>query len=289
MKNLYGEVFREMREEKGYSIAETARNIVTPSFVSKFERGQSNISLDAFLKLLERINVNMAEYTFRINGYEKSEFGQLIDDCMHSYNIRDTNGLEKLHRYQLGLFEFTNIKAYKIKAIMVQSFLEDFSDFKVSEADRKYMYEYLFSLESWGYFEISVFGNAITIFSIEQLTMIAKTLLHKTGLLDVQPTVKDTMLKALLNIIGQLIDMKDRKNVEYLLKKLKSQNIKNDGIRLKVKFYEGILAIMRGNSTEGLDSCTKVLEAYDLIDETIARINSEKLLNRIVSEYMTEK
>ena len=52
----YGKVFREIREEKGISVRETAKGIVSNSFLSKYELGKSNISFENLFLLLDRIN-----------------------------------------------------------------------------------------------------------------------------------------------------------------------------------------------------------------------------------------
>ena len=54
MENLYpfGATFKYLREARGLSLKEAASDIVSPQFLSQFEKGDKGISLENFAKLL---------------------------------------------------------------------------------------------------------------------------------------------------------------------------------------------------------------------------------------------
>lgn len=69
----YGEAFRYLRESRGFTIKRTAENIVSPQFLSKFEKNNSSISLVNFSRLLVRLGVTFDDF-FRLYYGESVEF-----------------------------------------------------------------------------------------------------------------------------------------------------------------------------------------------------------------------
>lgn len=53
----YGEVLHELRVGKQMTLAKTAGDIVSASFLARFEKGETNISLEHFTRILQRLNV----------------------------------------------------------------------------------------------------------------------------------------------------------------------------------------------------------------------------------------
>ena len=60
----YGETFHQLRVGKGLTLKELADEQASVSFLSKFEQGQSKISVDRLMHLLKKLNVTADEYFF---------------------------------------------------------------------------------------------------------------------------------------------------------------------------------------------------------------------------------
>ncbi len=83
MENLYpfGATFKYLREARGLSLKEAASDIVSPQFLSQFEKGDKGISLENFAKLLIVIGAlenfkadNMKEL---VNLYDDTKYKEL--------------------------------------------------------------------------------------------------------------------------------------------------------------------------------------------------------------------
>ncbi len=83
MENLYpfGATFKYLREARGLSLKEAASDIVSPQFLSQFEKGYKGISLENFAKLLIVIGAlenfkadNMKEL---VNLYDDTKYKEL--------------------------------------------------------------------------------------------------------------------------------------------------------------------------------------------------------------------
>ncbi|HEM6272917.1 TPA: helix-turn-helix transcriptional regulator [Streptococcus suis] len=63
-----GPHFREMRIKRGLSIKEAARDIVSPQFLSQFEKGQKGISVENFSRLLISIGLDWQDWAETYRG-----------------------------------------------------------------------------------------------------------------------------------------------------------------------------------------------------------------------------
>lgn len=64
----FGQHFRTWRKRRGLSLKEAAGDIVSPQFLSQFERGQKNISLTIFSRLLISIGVDWTDFILDYSG-----------------------------------------------------------------------------------------------------------------------------------------------------------------------------------------------------------------------------
>jgi len=59
-----GKLYRQLRKERGYTIAQVADEQNSRSFISKFEQGASSISIHRLERLLENIHVTVEEFYY---------------------------------------------------------------------------------------------------------------------------------------------------------------------------------------------------------------------------------
>ena len=75
MKNYdsLGRVFHDFRTNRNITLKQVADETVSVSQISRFERGETDISLTKFLKMLENMHVEMNEFMDTMRGYDKTE------------------------------------------------------------------------------------------------------------------------------------------------------------------------------------------------------------------------
>ncbi|MGT2865637.1 helix-turn-helix domain-containing protein [Streptococcus fryi] len=81
----YGAAFKKLREERGLTIKATAQDIVSPQFLSKFEKEDSSISLENFNKLLIRIGVTWEDFFETYQGESIEFLIQHLHRCLTNY------------------------------------------------------------------------------------------------------------------------------------------------------------------------------------------------------------
>ncbi|HFU3977132.1 TPA: helix-turn-helix domain-containing protein, partial [Streptococcus suis] len=65
----FGEIFKILRESKNLSLREASEGAISMAQLSRFERGQSSISIDSFFQCLDNINVLLDEFQVIYNNY----------------------------------------------------------------------------------------------------------------------------------------------------------------------------------------------------------------------------
>lgn len=76
----YGMSFRLLRKERGFTLKTMSEGIISYSYLSKFEKGESDITFRNFVLLIERLNMTLDEFLFSIT------LGQLtILNCFKPY------------------------------------------------------------------------------------------------------------------------------------------------------------------------------------------------------------
>lgn len=65
----FGEIFHKLRINKGFNLKQAADNIVSPQFLGRFEKGQSDITTTNLYLLLQKINITPEEFFYE---YQKN-------------------------------------------------------------------------------------------------------------------------------------------------------------------------------------------------------------------------
>ncbi len=170
-----GKVFHDFRTNRNISLKQIADEDVSASQISRFERGETDISLTRFLKMLENMHVEMNEFIAAVRGYDKTETIRFMSRLIPLEYERDKEGFQRLFQEQKERFEKNpSVYQYRLNMILAQSFI-----CKCDETvpfPREYLDEaadYLFSVEDWKIYELILIGNLYLFIDIP--------LLHKMG------------------------------------------------------------------------------------------------------------
>lgn len=170
-----GEIFREFRTNRNISLKQIADNTVSASQISRFERGETDISLSRFLRVLENMHVEMNEFMAAVHGYEQTEIIQFMSQLVPLEYKRDKAGFQRLYDEQKEKYEKKpSVYQYHLNMILAQSFIckcDDSVPFPAEYLDE--VSDYLFSVEEWKIYELILIGNLYLFMDIP--------LLHKMG------------------------------------------------------------------------------------------------------------
>lgn len=103
MKN-YGEAFRYFRKLNGYSLEHAAADSISKSQLSRFERGETEISISKFFEILSNINVSIENFCNYLDNYKRSELDDFLVNLSPNFYSLNTKRLEELKNDQQKTF-----------------------------------------------------------------------------------------------------------------------------------------------------------------------------------------
>ena len=170
-----GTVLHEFRVSRKMSLKQIADDTVSVSQISRFERGESDISFYKFLRILENMHVEVNEFMDAARGYDKTETIKFMGQMVPLEYKRDKAGFQRLFEEQREKYsKKPSVYQYHLNMILVQGFICKCDD--SIPFPKEYMEEvtdYLFTVEKWQIYELILIGNLYLFMDI--------SLLHRMG------------------------------------------------------------------------------------------------------------
>lgn len=119
-----GSTFRLLRKNRHISLKQVATDEVSVSQLSRFERGESALSVEKFFIALENINVEMKEFMDTWNNYQKTEQIRFMSSLIDLEYKRDIQGFRQLLVSEQEKFkeQSSNYRHY-LNIILLQGFI----------------------------------------------------------------------------------------------------------------------------------------------------------------------
>ncbi|WP_285023807.1 helix-turn-helix domain-containing protein, partial [Lactococcus garvieae] len=134
-----GEVFRTIREERGYSLSYFQNSGISKSIISKFENGYSAIRLDTMIIALEVMNMSLAELESYLKEYAPNNTYTILNQL---YEAKQTNNVLQLQQLsQIAVKNKLTFVFLATKSIMRT----------ITPMESKSLTDYLYDIQVWGY------------------------------------------------------------------------------------------------------------------------------------------
>ncbi|MQQ41145.1 helix-turn-helix domain-containing protein [Streptococcus mitis] len=284
MKN-YGEAFRYFRKLNGYSLEYAAADSISKSQLSRFERGENEISLSTFFKLLSNINVSIENFCNYLEHYKRSELDDFLVNLSPNFYSLNTKGLEEIKNEQQKLFEKSGEKTHKINTIMVQGLLNQIDcNYVVSREDLNLVYDYLFQKERWESYEITLIGNLYHLFEIDYIYRVGKEILERTHYYEKIGKNRNLVVSACLNFWFCCLENSHLIYADYFemtLKKLLKDDTKVFE-KSTFKFVEGYKIYLTESKESGIKQMNNVIKYFEFIESKSIALYFQKRLNELV-------
>ena len=180
-----GKVFRQLRESRNISLRQATGGQFSPSMLSRFETGQSELSVEKFLFALENISASVEEILFLARGFHydtDSELRKEITDILDPKNIAP---LEDLYRKEYQKYANSqNKQKHILNAIMIKSYMKSMDEtVELTREEGKVLHDYLFSTEIWGIYELNLFSVSSPLLSVPLFTRYVREMVRKSDFL----------------------------------------------------------------------------------------------------------
>ncbi|HFI0616888.1 TPA: helix-turn-helix domain-containing protein [Streptococcus suis] len=217
MKSNLGKTLRKIRQGKQISLCSIADEHLSKSQISRFERGESEISCVRLINILDKLNISLDEFLIlHDNDYTNTEsFAQLVQYIRQQYSSQNIGNIASLlsnsSKYILNQHERT----------MVKSILHTLdSNIIPSDEEILQLTDYLFKIEKWGYYEIILLGNCVRTIKYESFFLLTKEMLKNYIYSSLNKTNKKLVIQLSINCLISSIDAKQFEKCKYLIQEI---------------------------------------------------------------------
>lgn len=295
--NDYGNTFRTFRKNKGYTLKQVASGIVSVSFLSKFERGDSDISFSMMVKLLERMMITYEEFYFLHNREKTNAIDEFFNQAETAYAKRDVQAINRLKNQAIKSYQRSNLAPFQCNILLLEvyrSMIEletpDFEDESLEQ-----LTNYLFDIETWGYYELRLYNSTLFLLPPESAIFFSKSIYSKIEAIKKLPLLHNVFIRIMLNTItyltgGQnprfLYEEECRTFMDYL----DNSDIPEGDLKARVGYLQAqaYLDIRLGNADKGVATLKRVIALYEELSAHKLAEHSENYLNIILSKNFTK-
>lgn len=199
----YGAIFKECRLNRGFSLKQVANQDLSVSQLSRFERGESDLSLEKFMSALEAIGLTISEFMDKVNHFQRDDQRQLMSQMARLHYAKDVAGLEELLKTEEAKLaaDATDIRA-KLNVILFRGMICQCDEGRqMVQEDLDFLSDYLFQKEVWEIADIILIGNFYTFYSVDFMARAAKEILKNMVVYGEHSTYRNLVEVLMLNMM----------------------------------------------------------------------------------------
>lgn len=280
MKSSLGKTLRKVRQGKQITLCSVADENLSKSQISRFERGESEISCIRLINILNKLHISLDEFIIlheKDNDHTKS-FAHLIHYIRKQYSLQNMESISKLlsnsSNYNLNSFERT----------MVKSILHTV-DQKVFPSDEEILNltDYLFQVESWGYYEIILLANCVRTVQYSSYFLLTMEMLKNSIYSSLNKTNKRLVTQLAINCLILSIDLEEFSNCIYLISEIEKllENEQNYYEQTVFLYSTGYFEFKKKDQN-GIDKMKQALQVFEILGEYNIKSQYQEHFNKII-------
>ena len=282
MKSKLGITLRKVRKGKQISLCSVADEHLSKSQISRFERGESEISCIRLINILDKLHITLDEFLVLHNeDYTNTElFSNLIQYIRKQYSSQNIKNIAALlsdsSHYTLNSFEKTMIKS--ILHTMDSSIIP-------SNKELLQLTDYLFKVEKWGYYEITLLGNCVRTINYNSYFLLTKEMLDNYIYSSLNKTNKRIVTQLAINCLILSVDKEEFSNCTYLITEIKAL------LDNELNFYEQTVFLyatgyfeFKRHSDSGIEKMKQAIQVLDILGEDKLKLHYTDHFNKLVNE-----
>ncbi|HEO3616222.1 TPA: quorum-sensing system transcriptional regulator Rgg2 [Streptococcus agalactiae] len=260
MEKELGKTLRRLRKGKKVSISSLADEHLSKSQISRFERGESEITCSRLLNILDKLNITIDEFV-SIHSKAHTHFFILLNRVRKYCAEKNVTKL-------VALLEDHNHKDYEKIMIKALIFSIDQS-IEPNQEELARLTDYIFTVEQWGYYEIILLGNCSRLINYNTLFLLTKEMVNSFAYSEQNKTNKILVTQLAINCLIISIDHSCFEHSHYLIDKVRSL------LQDEVNFYEktvflyvtGYYHLKLGDTSSGKEDMRKALQIFKYLGE----------------------
>lgn len=280
-----GLMIKKLRINKKIRSKNFYKGLLTRPAIVKFENGESDTSVERFLKMLQRLNITLEEFYYLYHEPNNVD-DQLLSVAAYKqafYNM-DIAKLQIIAKASKEKYLEIGNEKYLHNKALVNLLMDSIEQKKRYQDDLDVIRQYLVECDFWGYYELTLFINTLSFYSNEFIDIAYKK--TKENLTNYQHLIryKNEISILLFNIIEKKIRSNNIKSAYFYLNeltKLDNSSIDNMYMKTMYKYFSGLLGLIEGHETR-LDEINKVIEILEFLDMKHKANQCQLLLNTVI-------
>ena len=287
MQNL-GEVFKELRKSRNVSLQEATGGEFTYSMLSKFERGEADLSSMKLITALDNIHSDLNEFMYLVRGFSQKKVLAFQENLWELYDREGIDSLQSLYEETTQKYRSSAKKSYLLQMIRIKSLLVFFdSEIRATDEELTFLYDYFFTIDIWGNYELELFSTISTLFPLPLYFKYSREMLQKTDLLGSLPSNKVGIDTILINGLFKAIEEKDKLKADYFIFQIEKRELPESQAYLKIiymiaKGYYDTIFNVKNKGLEKIQRGITILQDLEYIDG--ARYYENYFANQLSNE-----
>ena len=271
MQNL-GEVFKELRKSRNVSLQEATGGEFTYSMLSKFERGEADLSSMKLITALDNIHSDLNEFMYLVRGFSQKKALAFQENLWELYDREGIDSLHSLYEEMTQKYRLSGEKSYLLQMIRIKSLLVFFdSEIRATDEELTFLYDYFFTIDIWGNYELELFSTISTLFPLPLYFKYSREMLQKTDLLGSLPSNKVGIDTILINGLFKAIEEKDKLKADYFTFQVEKRELPESQAYLKIiymiaKGYYDTIFNVENKGLEKIQRGITILQDLEYID-----------------------
>ena len=271
MQNL-GEVFKELRKSRNVSLQEATGGEFTYSMLSKFERGEADLSSMKLITALDNIHSDLNEFMYLVRGFSQKKVLAFQENLWDLYDREGIDSLHSLYEETTQKYRSSGETSYLLQMIRIKSLLVFFdSEIRATDEELTFLYDYFFTIDIWGNYELELFSTISTLFPLPLYFKYSREMLQKTDLLGSLPSNKVGIDTILLNGLFKAIEEKDKLKADYFVFQIEKRELPESQAYLKIiymiaKGYYDTIFNVKNKGLEKIQRGITILQDLEYVD-----------------------
>ena len=271
MQNL-GEVFKELRKSRNVSLQEATGGEFTYSMLSKFERGEADLSSMKLITALDNIHSDLNEFMYLVRGFSQKQILAFQENLWELYDREGIDSLHSLYEETTQKYRSSGEKSYLLQMIRIKSLLVFFdSEIRATDEELTFLYDYFFTIDIWGNYELELFSTISTLFPLPLYFKYSREMLQKTDLLGSLPSNKVAIDTILINGLFKAIEEKDKLKADYFTFQVEKRELPESEAYLKIiymiaKGYYDTIFKVENKGLERIQRGITILQDLEYVD-----------------------
>lgn len=278
-----GPVYQSIRKSKHLAMTDVADSEISQSQISRFERGESSLTIDKFMRLLENTSVTLDEFESIYDNYSLSEEYAFREELAQAVETQNAAKVRAILKDWEAKHKAEPQKRYpRINCIVVKTVLSGLTNFAMPKDDVAYLKNYLMSVEDWGRYELWAFSNCIQLFNDATLNLVEASILGRVEFYKNLSVNNQLVIRTTLNLIAIFIQRKNFRLALKYITYLDNVHISIDFLyeKLMLRYNKGFYRYRMGDKAglEVMRECNEMLGKLGCFEEENSR---EKELEKL--------